>query len=190
MDEKKLTDEKAFTLSGITEWLSTKAKTDEDMYYCGAIAGTYLAVERQKAEIERLTEELEVKKKECREIADDYQEMGTFYYNETVKTAELQKQVDELTEENGRLEGYNSGLKYENLGLQKQVDELQDRLASVLVGIKADELLVAKGIEQAVKDTAKEIISFVEEKDKKAGKYSIYSKLLQELKERYGVEVE
>ena len=53
-------------------------------------------IEHQKAEIKRLTEELETKKKECRGIADDYQEMGTFYYNETVKSAELQKQVDEL----------------------------------------------------------------------------------------------
>ena len=59
-------------------------------------------LELQK-EIERLTEELEVKKKECREIADDYQEMGTFYYNETIKTAELQKQVDELKTENTEL---------------------------------------------------------------------------------------
>ena len=60
-------------------------------------------VNKQKAEIERLTEELESKKKECREIADDYQEMGTFYYNETVKTAELQKQVDELEIVNSNL---------------------------------------------------------------------------------------
>ena len=64
-----------------------------------------------KAEIERLTEELEAKKKECREIADDYQEMGTFYYNETVKTAELKKQVDELEAENEELAEANFKLK-------------------------------------------------------------------------------
>lgn len=39
------------------------------------------------------------------------------------------------------------------------------------------------------KETAKEIISFIESKDKKCGKYSIYTKLLQELKEKY-LEVE
>ena len=36
------------------------------------------------------------------------------------------------------------------------------------------------------KETAKEIISFIESKDKIGGKYSIYAKLLQELKEKYG----
>lgn len=50
----------------------------------------------QNAEIKQLTKELEAKKKECREIANDYQEMGTAYYNETIESAELQKQVDEL----------------------------------------------------------------------------------------------
>lgn len=43
--------------------------------------------------------------------------------------------------------------------------------------------------QQARKETAKEIISFIESKDKKCGKYSIYTKLLQELKEKY-LEVE
>lgn len=47
---------------------------------------------------------------------------------------------------------------YRLLGSQKQVDELTDKLGKVLSGIKADELLVAKGIEQAVKDMAKEIL--------------------------------
>lgn len=41
----------------------------------------------------------------------------------------------------------------------------------------------------ASEETAKEIISFIESKDKKCGKYSIYTKLLQELKEKY-LEVE
>ena len=92
-------------------------------------------INRQKAEIERLTEELEAKKKECREIADDYQEMGTFYYNETVKTAELQKQVDELT----------------------------DKLGKVLSTVGLDEYRQSKVIEQAVKDTAKECISIIDD---------------------------
>ena len=35
-----------------------------------------------------------------------------------------QAEIERLTEENGRLEGYNSGLKYENAELQKQVDKL------------------------------------------------------------------
>ena len=120
-------------------------------------------LELQK-EIERLTEELEVKKKECREIADDYQEMGTFYYNETVKTAELQKQVEQLLEERvtinkDYLQECKEHLKTVQIvkELQKQVDGLTDKLGKVWLGVKADELLVAKGIEHAVKDAAKEI---------------------------------
>lgn len=38
--------------------------------------------------------------------------------------AEQKAEIERLTEENGRLEGYNSGLKYENAELQKQVDKL------------------------------------------------------------------
>ena len=42
--------------------------------------------------------------------------------------------------------------------LQKQVDELTEKLGKVLLGVKIDEVLIAKGVEQAVKDTAKEIL--------------------------------
>lgn len=76
-------------------------------------------VDEQKAEIERLTREL-----------DDTVSMNEMYIKEVEQNAELQKQVDELT----------------------------DKLGKVLSGIKMDELLVAKGIKQAVKDTAKEIL--------------------------------
>lgn len=44
-------------------------------------------------------------------------------------------------------------------------------------------------LDEVRKETAKEIISFIESKDKIGGKYSIYTKLLQELKEKY-LEVE
>ena len=46
--------------------------------------------------------------------------------------------------------------------LQKQVEKLTDKLQKVLLGIKADEVLVAKGIEQAVKDTVKEMIEEID----------------------------
>lgn len=46
--------------------------------------------------------------------------------------------------------------------------------------------LCEQEVKQARKETAKEIISFIESKDKIGGKYSIYTKLLQELKEKYG----
>ena len=43
-----------------------------------------------------------------------------------------------------------------------------------------------KELKQARKETAEKIIDFIEEKDKKAGKFSIYKKLLEELKEKFG----
>lgn len=84
MEEKKLTDEKDM-LSIITDWLSTKAKTDDDMYYVGVIAGTFLAVERQKAEIERLK-----KRHGVALLRNDDLDLENY---------ELKKQVDELKEE-------------------------------------------------------------------------------------------
>ena len=90
---------------------------------------------KAKEEIERLTEERDM-------YADD------LYWK-----AEVRKREDFITE-----------LTVENAELQKQVNELTDKLGKVLSGIKADELLVAKGIEQAVKDTAKEILQGLEER--------------------------
>lgn len=46
--------------------------------------------------------------------------------------------------------------------------------------------LCEQEVKQARKEIAKEIISFIESKDKIGDKYSIYTKLLQELKEKYG----
>ena len=45
---------------------------------------------------------------------------------------------------------------------QKQVDELTEKLGKVLLGVKADEVLIAKGVERAVKDTAKKFADLVE----------------------------
>lgn len=84
------------TLSSITDWLNSKAKTDDDMYYVGLIAGTFLAVERHKAEIERLTEENAVYLKEARRITELDVEVRK-------QNAELQKQVDELLRDKGFL---------------------------------------------------------------------------------------
>ena len=82
-----------------------------------------------KAEIERLTER------------ETFLENAWKTSRESTQTVEIALKANRAREEE----------------LQKQVDELTDKLGKVLSGIKADELLVAKGIEQAVKDTAKEI---------------------------------
>lgn len=72
---------------------------------------------------------------------------------------------------------------------QKQVDELTDKLGKVLLGVKADEMLVAKGVEQAVKDTAKEICDLILEHWEKK-QFVECDWLRVAISERYGVEVE
>lgn len=152
-----------------------------------------------------------------------------------VKFFKAQEEIERLTEENSQLESSaacervvnrqmkamldnfhecDKLLRKENAELQKQVDELTDKLGKVLLGIKADEVLVAKGIEkaveeqiedmcldcpyklkfieiekQAVKDTAKEIYLWLREKDKR-GMTVPFNTVLRQLKERFGVEVE
>ena len=98
------------TLSSITDWLNSKAKTDDDMYYVGLIVGTFLAVERHKAEIERLTEgiksikemtaeqvdESEKLKQSCAEAVNSFIRLETLY---KVKCQELEianKKLEDL----------------------------------------------------------------------------------------------
>ena len=74
---------------------------------------------------------------------------------------------------------------------QVQVDELTDKLGKVLSGIKADELLAAKGVEQAVKDTAKEIATeLLETKIKIGNDYYVFANNIKVIAKRKGVEVE
>ena len=120
-------------------------------------------IDKLRDKIEELTEELELKKKECREIADDYQEIGTFYYNETVKTAELQKQVDELKSENTELYKEHTALIAGSI-LKKQ---------------------------EIAKDTAKEILTKANELWLDTiNPNCLISKIERWIKERYSVEVE
>ena len=173
-DENKRLMERVFDCTAVIEYNEKCSKEIQ--------AATILLEQRneeiaeQKAEIERLTEELEAKKKECREIADDYQEMDTFYYNETVKTAELQKQVNELK-------------KYKDF-----VDacKLGGDIEIVMNRIKPYAVLREKAYVQAVKDTTKEILQEVGDLVDDCGngfQFKDY-KWHRDLCKRYGVEVE
>ena len=107
----------------------------------------------------------------------------------------LQADNDRLKVENEYLDMVAKQALTDYQNTQVQVDELTDKLGKVLSGIKADELLVAKGIEQAVKDTAKEIFEMLFNecwaiKDENGNKMFIESKIKHIAKERYGVEVE
>lgn len=126
-------------------------------------------------EIERLTEENGWLSKECNKSTAECAELQKQVdkaYNSIEKIGRnahkmctdledknraLQEQVDELTDEKDKYQEKWQTSYMNELNLQKQVDELTDKLGKVLSGIKADEFLVARGVEQAVKDTAKEI---------------------------------
>ena len=127
----------------------------------------------------------------------------------------LQSENERLTEENGQLKGYNSGLEYEiellteeidqrremmnrmncnyatelqkNAELQKQVDELKEENKELY---KENTTLIAGSIlerKDIAKDTAKEIYCHIA----KAYYDKEMLKIFREyLKERYGVEVE
>ena len=53
--------------------------------------------------INELESEKERLKKDCADIANDYQEMGAFYYEESQKNQQLKDQITELENENERL---------------------------------------------------------------------------------------
>lgn len=141
MDKKKPLEEKAFTLSGITEWLSAKAKTDEDMYYAGAIAGTYLAYERLQGE--------------NTEIKKWYDAQSKLYNNLQEESQEQKAEIERLTEKSSsqRLE-----LCKEIAVLKKQVDEWTNTASKWFKRELElmDEVERAKG--KSVKDAAQEAL--------------------------------
>ena len=125
-------------------------------------------------------EEIEYLKQHADQFLADYQK--------------ARKEIERLAEEKKEAyqQGFVDGNAYEtkmdeltgrNEELQKQVDELTDKLGKVLLGVKADELLIAKGVEQAIKDTAKEIYDLM------VGEYESYidTDIAREIAERYGV---
>ena len=121
-------------------------------------------INKQKAEIERLTEENEARK-----------ELLKIYIKEKVK----------LDEENGQLKGYNSGLEYNNDELQKQVDELKNAYNDLLETCRNCDTT------QTVKATAKEIYTQMLEWIPIGEGYSTFIDNFEMwIKEHYGVNVE
>jgi hypothetical protein len=196
MEEKKLTDEEI-----------VKALENQANGYGAGIVGDLSAltldlINRQKAEIERLKNEKYKVEQNLEQCENGYElELHTVRFDMRMNremVAELQKQVEKLTEENktflnrstmwkhlhtevceenGQLKGYNSGLEYENAELQKQVDEL----------LRDKGFLIAERThikEQAVKNTAKEILA------KAPNETNADEMFIHWLRERYGVEVE
>ena len=191
MEEKKLTDEEIvkelINESNRGEWC------DLDFIDCVEVRVLKNAIDlinRQKAEIERLTS-----------LYDGQTAFMTSSIGDLPLTVEgLRKAVDEISrlltvqtelqELNAKYYNEAKDLRRENAELQKKVHELTDKLGNVLSGIKADELLVAKGIEHAVKDTAKEIYTKVLEWSPVGEDYHWFITTLENwLKEKYGVDM-
>jgi hypothetical protein len=112
--------------SAAEETLANSVKNSEQIFY------------EQKEEIERL-----VTKVGCYETSD------------------LLKQayIDQLKEENKELVSAKVfELKTENAELQKQVDELTDKLGKVLSTVGINEYQQSKAVEQATKDVVKDLL--------------------------------
>lgn len=168
MDEKELTDEEI-----------VKALENQANGYGAGIVGdlstlTLDLIKRQKAEIERLTEE-------NKELATN-KKCETTIFNELCLTLGVVKAVEELEKQ-----------KKENAELQKQVDELTafktEAISMSLYG-KGRKDGEEVGYRQAVKDTAKEILGLILAKEFEKGDYLTDDELHELFKERYGVEVE
>ena len=112
---------------------------------------------------------------------------------------ELQKQVDELKEENGKLVTIGNGFALERNNLREELDELKKSGNGVLLtslykkqaddhkrGLSVQRAYWEKQVQQAVKDTAKEICL----KIIKGQPQLIKEKWVEWFKKEYGVEVE
>ena len=195
--EKKLTDEEYVKILARCTGLQVCHNCEYDKCCPLDNETTVDLIHRLQAENERLTAKY-------RNLENNYEYDHELYRQYEIENQKLKAEIERLTEERDKYKGLYETMyrKWSDLSdkefncealrkerneyfdkaveLQKQVDELKERLNIIHK--------TAQKVEQAVKDTAKEIIDFVEEKDKKAGKYSIYRTLLQELKERYEVE--
>jgi SMC interacting uncharacterized protein involved in chromosome segregation len=105
----------------------------------------------------------------------------------------LQSENERLTEENGQLNGYNSGLEYEVEQRQKQVDELTEQLKKLKLAHTSlcDECAdYCPRVPQAVKDTAKEIlITAIQLSDMCESFYEFQNRLIDFIEVNYSVEI-
>lgn len=170
MKEKKLTDEEIVK--------DIERSTGMPSYWKKIVLDL---IHRQKAEIERLAEEMQAYIKDYEFVKNEYVNALTTLRETNQKNAELQKQVDELTDK-------NMELRLNAIDLMNEISEHKNdyaRLNEAYVNLN-------NLYQQAVKDTAKEIW--------KKGKhfyrqYPLSTEvglccLRDWIKETYGVEVE
>ena len=86
----------------------TKEKLKEEIFIANSFGDKVRKVPTKELEkilalINEFESENERLKKDCADIANDYQEMGGFYYEEAQKNQQLKDKVAELESENERL---------------------------------------------------------------------------------------
>ena len=159
-------------------------------------------IHRQKAEIERLTEENAILKGNPPLVAG--RSLGKAIREKLLMFDRMKDRLSKLIDEHDEYGNLaverlieNEELKTKNTELQKQVDEFQDMCLDCPYKLKLDEIE-----KQAVKDTAKEIFtqifescvfSFKGNEDYKKGfcdALEQYDKQLRDLAKQNGVEVE
>lgn len=173
-------------------------------------------INRQQSEIERLTEEVQELKQENSGLSvtlDLQRDIDKEYDEIERKNAEPQKQVNDLKEEHENMQSVIFGLEEDKRQLQKQVIELKEKIMNLKtamisrVAMKSyDSLLTIPDdveeifgdayesefnghLEQAVKDTAKEILQKIMNIIKKSDGF-LAEEVIRILAKQKGVEVE
>lgn len=190
MEEKKLTDEelnKLITRIEYESWAQNSPELSQAAYM----------LKYQKAEIERLKGFLQTFKTVIKEKDEQIEQRLEEVYADFMKEYKIAKQ--DLKESLER-----------EVELQMQVDEIKSDISKAIenykkempTAIKEAEKKIEEMQQQAVKDTAKKILEqvrFLIEERNCVGGYdledetidgTIFVQVLNELKERYGVEVE
>lgn len=220
MDEKKLTVEEIITgldnLSyyhdeesvhgflrgaiGLIQDLQSENERLNDMKFTQEHCDLYSENEFLRAELHReLSEHEEFAKKakaEIERLKNAYREgLEQGKFDNQVKVAELQKQVDELKKENANVISMNDALYREKQRLLKHLDEEWVSLKAVKAGqnsSKAMKILV-ESVGCVQKDTAKEILQGMLGDIHKLTGCGVpyhFKAFVKEWADRYGVEVE
>lgn len=172
MEEKKLTDEEI--VKALEICYSSPCCTNECPYFNKH--GRNFCVEDKALykDMKRIVQEHAEQKAEIERLTEDYEDRlctaGNVYQVALDEKAELQKQVDELKTE-------KEDLYFQNQNLQTYIDN--------------HETIWKRNSEQAVKDTAKEILEELIEKAYSSGCIDLnVNEVKAWFREDYGVEVE
>ena len=186
MEEKKLTDEEIVKAKKGLERLYVKGRFCESVVY--NVIQTFYSFQReraeQKAEIERLTEENDLKQAQVGLLTEQVEYCKMCADNFLADYQKAQKQVDDLKE---RLHWiWAIGADYD--GMDGSIKGLKDLIDEMVEFTQTDDVqaLQSKLTEQVVKDTAREICL----KIIKGQPEPIKEKWLEFFKKDYGVEVE